>query len=259
MRAGGIDIGSRTVKLVEVDAAGHVLTSAKVDTTPDVTGDCLRMLSSRQLDRFLATGYGRSLAEIEFSASSVTEIKAHARGAEAATPGCRTVLDLGGQDMKAIALDGTGRVQRFEMNDRCAAGAGRFLEMMAGVLRYDIEDFGRAALEGSDTVSLSSMCAVFAESEVVGLLTKGRRRDDIARAAHRAIARRACSMLGRVQAQPPVVFSGGGALNVCLVRFIEEGLGWPLVVPREPQMIGAFGAALLALGTPAPPTNSIRA
>jgi len=134
------------------------------------------------------------------------------------------------------------------MNDRCAAGAGRFLEMMARALGYEISEFGAGALEGREGVRLNSMCAVFAESEVVSLMTRGERREDIARAVHQAIARRSGAMLARVSAEPPVVFAGGAARNPCLARMLEEALGRPLLVPDDPQMVGALGAALLAGG-----------
>jgi predicted CoA-substrate-specific enzyme activase len=181
-----------------------------------------------------------------FDAESVTEIRAHARGAHALFPGCRAVLDIGGQDTKAIALDGAGRVLRFEMNDRCAAGAGKFLEMMARALGYSMEEFGVAALRGNGVLRLSSMCAVFAESEVVGLVTRGERREEIARAVHHAVARRSVAMLRRVSAEAPVVFSGGAARNPCLVALLEEALGMRLLVAPDPQMTGALGAALIA-------------
>ena len=245
MRAAGLDIGSRTVELVVVEEGG-VVSSQRVDTTPRVEADCERLLAGASYDRLMVTGYGRALAEVKFGADSVTEIKAHARGAHALFPGCRTVLDIGGQDTKVIALDGRGRVLKFEMNDRCAAGAGKFLEMMARALAYDLPGFGAAGLRGADTVRLSSMCAVFAESEVVGLVTRGERPEDIARAVHHSVARRSAAMLQRVSVEPPVVFAGGAARNPCQVRLVEEALGQPVLVAPDPQMAGALGAALLA-------------
>lgn len=156
------------------------------------------------------------------------------------------MLDIGCQDTKVIALDRAGRVVRFEMNDRCAAGAGRFLEMMASALGYEISEFGRAALHGGSALRLSSMCAVFAESEVVGLVTQGRRREEIARAVHEAIHRRTVGMIQRVGTAGPLVLSGGAARNPCLVRLIETELGRAVHVPEAPDMVGAYGAALLA-------------
>jgi predicted CoA-substrate-specific enzyme activase len=245
--AAGLDIGSRTIECVTVDAAtGEILAAARIETSPNLAADCRGLLADRAYDRLTVTGYGRSLAEVEFDAPSVTEIKAHARGARALFPDCRTVLDIGGQDTKVIALDDAGRPRRFEMNDRCAAGAGRFLEMMAGALGYAIDDFGEAALAGQPGVQLSSMCAVFAESEVVGLMTRGVAQADIARAVHAAIVQRAVAMLRRVSVQPPVVFAGGGACNAALVALLGTELGTELRVANDPQMLGALGAALIA-------------
>ena len=247
MRAAGLDIGSRTIELVVVEGSdGRAVSSTRIETTPEVASDCRRLLDGGAFDRLVVTGYGRVLAEVEFDATTVTEIKAVARGAEAVSPGCRAVLDVGGQDTKAIALDGSGKVKTFEMNDRCAAGAGRFLEIMAQALSYDLCEFGAAALEGSPGVQLSSMCAVFAESEVIGLMTKGRKREDIARAVHDAIARRTVAMLDRVCVEPPIVFVGGAARSPCLVAMLEQALGRSLFVPEDPQMVGALGAALVA-------------
>jgi predicted CoA-substrate-specific enzyme activase len=204
------------------------------------------MIEQVSFDRLLVTGYGRTLAEVAFGFPSVTEIKAYARGAQALFPGCHTVLDIGGQDTKVISLDGAGRAVNFEMNDRCAAGTGRFLEMIAGALKYELSEFGNRALSGNDGVHISSMCAVFAESEVIGLLTRGARSQDIALAVHRAIAMRACSMMARVGIRPPVVFAGGAARNQCLVRLISDLAKCELSVPQNPQMLGALGAALIA-------------
>ncbi len=245
--AAGLDIGSRTIECVVIDAAsGQVLSSERVDTSPNLAADCRRLLEAHPFDRLTVTGYGRWLAEVEFDAPSVTEIKAHARGARALFPACRTVLDVGGQDTKVIALDETGRPRRFEMNDRCAAGAGRFLELMAGALGYEVDAFGAAGQAGRNGVQLSSMCAVFAESEAVGLMTRGVPREDIARAAHHSIVQRTVAMLRRVSVQPPIVFAGGGARNACLVQMLAEALACELLVADDPQMTGALGAALVA-------------
>ena len=245
--AAGLDLGSRSVEYVTVDtASGRVLSSERIETTPQLAADCRRLLADRPGDRLTVTGYGRALAEVEFDAPSVTEIKAAARGVRALFPGCRTVVDIGGQDTKVIALDEAGLPRRFEMNDRCAAGAGRFLELMAGALGYDIAAFGDAARAGSDGVQLSSMCAVFAESEVVGLVTRGEPRENIARAVHRSIVQRTLAMLRRVSVEPPMAFVGGGARNAGLAALLEDALGHELLVPDDPQMVGALGAALVA-------------
>jgi predicted CoA-substrate-specific enzyme activase len=248
MQTAGLDIGSRSIELVVVDASTRqILFSREAETTPDMAGLCRRMIDEAPCDRIVVTGYGRSLAEVSFGLPTVTEIKAYACGAYAVFPGCRTVLDIGGQDIKAIALDSSGRTVNFEMNDRCAAGTGRFLEMIASALGYPLSELGTGALSGKGGVQISNMCAVFAESEVIGLLTKGARREDIALAVHRTIANRAASMLARIDAAAPFVFAGGGARNRCLARLIGEALKCELLVPSHPHMLGAHGAALIAI------------
>jgi predicted CoA-substrate-specific enzyme activase len=247
MRTAGLDIGSRSIELVVIDSSsGDGLAALEAETTPEVAAVCRAMIDQASFDRLIVTGYGRALAEVAFGFPSVTEIKAYARGAQDLFPGCQTVLDIGGQDTKVIALDGSGRAVNFEMNDRCAAGTGRFLEMTARALQYDLAEFGNEALSGNEGMHISSMCAVFAESEVIGLLTRGARRQDIALAVHRAIATRAGSMLARVGIRPPVVFAGGAARNPCLVRLIGSLLQCELLVPPYPHRLGALGAALIA-------------
>jgi predicted CoA-substrate-specific enzyme activase len=246
LHAAGLDIGSRSIELVVVNGStGKIRFSQETPTTPDLAAVCRNLLASAEFDRITATGYGRTLAEVSFGLPSVTEIKAYARGAHALFPGCRTVLDIGGQDTKVIALDSVGKVTTFEMNDRCAAGTGRFLEMVAAALGYSLSELGPGALSGKIGVQVSSMCAVFAESEIIGLLTKGMDREDIALAVHRTIVTRISSMLARVGAVDPVVFAGGGACNPCLVQMIEDALKSKPLVPKQPQMLGALGAALI--------------
>jgi len=247
MRAAGLDIGSRSTELVVVDnASREALEWHEIETTHQVEADCRRLLAQISFDRLIVTGYGRTLAEVVLDCRTVTEIKAYARGAQALYPACRGVLDIGGQDTKAIVLDGNGRPLRFEMNDRCAAGAGRFLEMMAAALHYRIDEFGSAGQTGQDGVQISSMCAVFSESEVIGLMTRGVKREDIARAVHRTIIGRSLGMLTRIDASPPLMFAGGAARNPCLVSLLSEAMPDRVFVPEHPQMVGALGAALLA-------------
>jgi (R)-2-hydroxyacyl-CoA dehydratese activating ATPase len=247
MQTAGLDIGSRSIELVVIDSlTGEVLSSLEAETTPDIAAVCRAMIGQVSFDHLIVTGYGRALAEVAFGFPSVTEIKAYARGAQALFPGCKIVLDIGGQDTKVIALDGSGRAVNFEMNDRCAAGTGRFLEMTAAALKYDLSEFGSEALLGNDGVQISSMCAVFAESEVIGLLTRGALRQDIALAVHRAIATRAGSMLARVGIESPIVFAGGAARNLCLAKLIRNQVKLELLIPPKPHMLGALGAALIA-------------
>ena len=248
MRYAGIDIGSRTIELVVVDEAGEIALSIRADTAFDPMAEAGKLIRGVSYDRIMATGYGRSLFEISFDAPTVTEIKAHARGARAVFPDSQAVLDIGGQDSKAIALFENGAVKKFEMNDRCAAGTGKFLEIMAGTLGFEIEDFGREALLAENDLTVSSMCTVFAESEVTSLIAKGKNRREIARGLHAAVVSRASGMINRVSSQGDIVFTGGVARNACMCALLEEKLGRHLLIPDDPQMIGALGAALLAGG-----------
>jgi predicted CoA-substrate-specific enzyme activase len=242
----GIDIGSRTIEAVVVDASGKMISSFQADTGFDPMAQAAKLIDGLTYDRIMATGYGRNLFEISFDASTVTEIKAHATGARALFPAARAVLDIGGQDSKAIALFGSGKVKKFEMNDRCAAGTGKFLEIMARTLGFDIEAFGREALLTDKDVNISSMCTVFAESEVTSLIAKGQDRREIARGLHSSVIRRAAGMINRVSSDGDIVFTGGVAKNPCMKTLLEEKLGRPVLVPDDPQLIGALGAALLA-------------
>ena len=247
MRYAGIDIGSRTIELVVVDEAGQIKASFQADTGFDPITEAKKMVDGVSFDRIMATGYGRNLFEIAFDAPTVTEIKAHAKGARAFFPEGKAVLDIGGQDSKAISLFENGRVKKFEMNDRCAAGTGKFLEIMAKTLGYDIEAFGREALLAENDLNISSMCTVFAESEVTSLIAKGNNRREIARGLHTSVIRRAAGMINRVYSEGDIVFTGGVAKNPCMVSFLAEKLCRKVLIPKNPQFIGAFGAALLAM------------
>lgn len=242
----GVDIGSRTIEVVVVDNAGEIIASLRADTGFDPIAEAKKLIDGVRYDRIMATGYGRSLFEISFDARTVTEIKAHATGARAFFPDAQTILDIGGQDSKAIALFGNGKVKKFEMNDRCAAGTGKFLEIMARTLGFDIEEFGSEALKAEKDLNISSMCTVFAESEVTSLIAKGADRRSIARGLHTSVLRRAVGMIDRVSTDGNIVFTGGVAKNTCLCHLLSEKLGREVKVPHDPQMIGALGAALLA-------------
>lgn len=242
----GVDIGSRTIEVVVVDASGNILSSLQADTGFDPMAQAQKLIDGLTYDRIMATGYGRNLFELSFDAPTVTEIKAHARGARAFFPAAQAVLDIGGQDSKAIALFDSGKVKKFEMNDRCAAGTGKFLEIMARTLGFDIEAFGREALQTDEDVNISSMCTVFAESEVTSLIAKGKERREIARGLHSSVIRRAAGMINRVSSDGDIVFTGGVAKNPCMRTLLEEKLGRSVLIPDDPQLIGALGAALLA-------------
>ncbi len=156
------------------------------------------------------------------------------------------ILDIGGQDSKVIALDEKGKIIKFEMNDRCAAGTGKFLEIMAHTLGYSLYEFGTEALNAVKDIQINSMCTVFAESEVTSLLSKGEERKEIALGLHRSVIRRAIGMLKRISINGPVVFSGGVAKNPCMSYLLRQELEHDIVIPEHPQMTGALGAALLA-------------
>lgn len=249
-RFAGIDIGSRTIELVVVDASGKIIAGFQTDTGFDPMAAADQLVRKADFDRIMATGYGRNLFEISFDAQTVTEIKAHATGARAFFPDAPAVLDIGGQDSKAISLFENGRVKKFEMNDRCAAGTGKFLEIMARTLGFDIESFGREALLAEKDLSISSMCTVFAESEVTSLIARGQNRREIARGLHTSVIQRAAGMINRVSSGGDIVFTGGVAKNPCMRQLLAETLGRNVRVPEDPQMIGALGAALLAREVP---------
>ncbi|HBB69828.1 MAG TPA: 2-hydroxyglutaryl-CoA dehydratase [Geobacter sulfurreducens] len=240
----GIDIGSRTTKLVVVDAAGAVQCRRQADTgfEPMVTAEAL--LAGTSCARVMATGYGRNLFEIAFAGRTVTEIKAHARGALAFFPGARVVLDIGGQDSKVILVSDDGSVSDFIMNDKCAAGTGRFLQVMAGILDLTLDELGSLAAS-SEPVPLTSMCTVFAESEIIGLLAQGTPKGAIAAGIIDAIARRMEGLVGRLEAHEGITFTGGLATNGSISGVIARRLGLSLHVPEDPQIVGALGAALI--------------
>lgn len=247
MRNVGIDIGSRTVKLVVMEE-GEILLSRKADSSYDPLAVCGELLYDIDCDTLIATGYGRHMFSEHYECRVISEIKAFAIGARVMFPDCRAILDIGGQDTKVISLDRAGRVLKFEMNDRCAAGTGRFLEIMATALRYSLFDFGEAALETKKAEKISSMCTVFAESEVISLLTRGARREEVALGIHEAIGQRILGMLGRLSSIPSLVFAGGVAYNQCIGHLLTRSLRIPLLIPSEPQLVGALGAAVEGLG-----------
>jgi predicted CoA-substrate-specific enzyme activase len=247
MRSAGIDVGSRTIKIVVVEA-GCVVHSRVADTSYDPLAICSKLLDDIAFDTMVATGYGRHIFGEHYDCRVISEIKAFARGARCLFPECQAVLDIGGQDTKVISLDGNGRITRFEMNDKCAAGTGRFLEVMAAALRYELGDFGNAALQAQKAEKVSSMCTVFAESEVISLMTGGARREDIALGIHEAIGQRILSMLGRLPDFSSLVFAGGVAYNLCVASCLRKSLDIPLLVPPDPQIVGALGAAIEGLG-----------
>lgn len=247
----GIDIGSRATKIVWVQN-GKILRSEIFDTGHNPISRVIELLGDPDDASIIATGYGRHLAEAALSCRTITEIRACARGVHHLCPDCNSVVDIGGQDSKVIELTDSGKAERFEMNDRCAAGTGRFLEVMAKALGYSLEEFGTDALSAERPVQVNSMCTVFAETEVVSLIARGENRHCIARGLHVAVARRIAAMASRIRLGKKTLFVGGVARNPCMVKALSDELdGQLVVVPKEPEFAVALGAALVGLETEA--------
>ena len=241
MMTAGLDVGSRTIALVSIN--GSVIDHRVVDTGVNPLRRCQELLSGRSYEKLVVTGYGRYLITDNLGGEPVSEIKAFAVGARRIYPDCRTVIDIGGQDSKVIALAEDGNVVKFEMNDRCAAGTGKFLEVMAEALEVEISSMGALALQATSASKINSLCTVFAGSEVVSLIAKGEAPAAIALGLHESIAVRIANMARRVGVKSRVVLAGGGALNSCLKQLLENKLSVEMSVPPEPQIIGALGAA----------------
>lgn len=252
----GIDIGSLSCDGVLIDAQGQVLAATVVPTgarnleaIERVRGEIMQAtgLDDAAIRATVSTGYGRDRVEQRLAA--ITEITCHARGIQALYPDTDILVDIGGQDSKAIRLDRRGGVKDFAMNDKCAAGTGRFLEAMARALQVDITELGELDHGARENLTLSSMCTVFAESEVVSLIANGTETREIVAGLNRAIASRTASLVKRVGGEVEalnVAMSGGVAHNGGVVRALAEVLGRPLNVPEKPDTVGALGAALIA-------------
>jgi (R)-2-hydroxyacyl-CoA dehydratese activating ATPase len=252
--AGGVDVGSTQTKAVVVDGDRRIVGRALIETGANVVaaaerGFELAVAESRVVRDDIAyvvgTGYGRY--KVEFGDAQITEIVCHARGAAEMFPATRTVLDMGGQDTKAIRIQPGGDVIDFCMNDKCAAGTGRFLQSAAAALELDLSELGPTALEGKRPVPISTTCTVFAESEVLSWLARGRRIDDILLGVHRSIAQRSMGLLKRVGIDEEITFTGGVTRNPAMVAVLNELLGTELNVSEESHFMGALGAALFAL------------
>lgn len=248
----GIDIGSLSAEAVVI-RDGEMVSYSILPTGADSRQSAEKATtlaleraggSLEEVSFAVATGYGR--VSVPFADLQVTEITCHARGAVYLYPDIGTVIDIGGQDSKVIRLDGEGAVVDFAMNDKCAAGTGRFLEVMARALEIGIGELGVLADGARTAASISSLCTVFAESEVVSLIGQGTPRDEIARGLLESVAERTTGLVSRVGLQPEVTMTGGVANNAGVVRALSARLGVPVRVPDEPQIVGALGAALIA-------------
>jgi len=249
----GIDAGSRSTKVALWDAQkwrvlGQGLADQGIEQERLAAGLLDRVCREAGVERasvmgIVATGYGRNATR--FAQTTITEITCHARGVHHLCPEARTIVEIGGQDSKVIFLDSAGRVRDFSMNDRCAAGSGRFLEVVAQRLGVDLPTLGELSRQSQQPAIISSMCVVFAETEIIGLLAEGVAPPDIAAGVQKAIASRVAAMAGR-SASGPVCFTGGVALQSGMIRALETELGLPVNVAPMPQYTGALGAAILA-------------
>ena len=252
----GIDIGSVTTKAVIIDGREEIVAFSLIPTSYDRGKSGAEVLdlaldkiqkSEGGIKYIVSTGYGRRA----FTSSDkvLPEIVCHAKGTKFLFPTVRTIIDIGGQDSKVIELDKDGGIVRFEMNDKCAAGTGRFLEVLTErILNLPLDELGPLALRSKQHCTLSSVCTVFAESEIISLLSEHKTKEDIAYGISKAIAKRVIGMGagGQISYKEPIVFSGGVARNIGVVKAIEEELGKEVITPKEPQITAALGAAIFA-------------
>lgn len=250
----GVDLGSTTAKAVVVDDESTIVAASTIAMGAVSRKGMQRAmdealtdagLESADLSGTVATGYGRRL--VPGAERTFTEITCHARGTSAMVPGVRLVIDVGGQDSKAIKVDADGLVEEFAMNDRCASGTGRFYEVLARAVDCELEELGELAMRGTEDLEISTMCATFAETEIVSLLAQDLDVADIASSVHRAIASRTLALVAQVGKATPVVLTGGVARNPAAVHFLSRALRVDVGVPEHPQITGAYGAALLAM------------
>jgi len=248
----GVDVGAITAKAA-IFGDGKPLATAIILAGYDRAAAALQVLDQalaqasltrEQIARLVATGYGR--VQVPGADRTVTEITCHARGAHYLCPDVHTVIDIGGQDSKGIAVGAGGKVLDFVMNDKCAAGTGRFLEVMASALEVNLADCGTLALSAPRRARISSTCTVFAESEVIPHLATGTPRPEIIAGIHESIAARVATMVGRIPVRDVVVLTGGVAHNAGVARMLEEKLGHTIFVPEQAQLAGAIGAAIIA-------------
>ncbi len=248
----GVDIGAVSAKAVFL-RDGVIIAYEVLDTGSNI-GQIADKVVKKVLDKtsvdfndlqgIVATGYGR--ISVPFADKKITEITCHARGVHELIPEGRTIIDIGGQDSKGMRVDEAGNVVDFVMNDKCAAGTGRFLEVMAKALELKIGDLGSISLESKEPCQISSVCTVFAESEVVSLRAEGKAREDIIAGIHRSIACRIGAMISQIGKAEIVVLTGGVAKNKGVVKALENELKISISTPENPQITGALGAALIA-------------
>lgn len=249
----GIDVGSISTDGVILDGERKIITSIVMPTgsnsrriSTKIFGELIEKsgIDEDEISYIVATGYGRE--NVSYANKQVTEITCHARGAHHIFPSTRTVLDIGGQDSKAISLGSGGEVLDFAMNDKCAAGTGRFLEVMSNALEITLDEMASVARHSQKAISISNFCTVFAESEVISLIHEGTPVEDIAKGINYGVADRVLALLKRVEMVEPITLTGGVIKNRGIVEALKVKLGMKLNVPLDPQIVGALGAAIIA-------------
>lgn len=247
----GIDIGSTMTKAVIIDGDDKILSSITGPTGPEHRHLANRViqqaldkadLPSREMTYCVATGYGR--INVPFADRQITELSCHARGIFSLFPDVRTGIDIGGQDVKGLKII-NGKLTNFVMNDKCAAGTGRFLEILSKTLGLKVEDLGTISMKSKSDVEISSVCTIFAEQEVISKISEGIAIEDIIAGLHEAIAGRVVKMVKSLNIEPAVVLTGGVAKNIGIVKAVRERLGLDILVPENPLISGALGAAIL--------------
>lgn len=249
----GVDVGSTTTKIVLIDENHNIISSRLGPTGAEHRSRSREVLeaacaqtgvSPEDVTYTIATGYGR--INVPYANRQITEISCHAKGVLHYFPDARSLIDIGGQDCKGVSI-ANGKVDNFVMNDKCAAGCGRYLEVLAKTLRLTIQELGELALKSHEPVEISSTCTVFAEQEMIGMIAAGYPMEDVVAGVCESIASRVYSLVMRIPIQPDTVFTGGGAKNVGLRTFLGRRLGYELKTPPiDAQLVGSMGAALLA-------------
>lgn len=248
----GIDLGSRMSKIVLLKAS-EIMYSQVMDTgvNPQKTAEILLLdtikkaeISRSDIHAINSTGYGRNI--VPFSDQKISEISCHAKGVNYFFPHARTIIDIGGQDSKVIVVDVSGNVKDFVMNDRCAAGTGKFLEVTATTLETTIDELGELSISTNKDLDISSTCVVFAESEIIGLIADGHNKNEIVRSVHRSIAKRTRHLASQLHIQEPIVFTGGVAKNTGMQSELSKAFNSKVLIPENSFITGALGAALFA-------------
>ncbi len=250
----GVDVGSQTTKAVISDETGKIIGRAQVATKIDLGGAAEKAVAEAcrnagiersALAYVAATGYGRF--QVEFRDLQITEMTCHAYGAHSVFPKTRSVLDIGAQNSRAMGVEANGRVRKFRMNDKCAAGAGRFMERVAKALEVELDQIGALSLKATDPTPISSICAVLAESEVINQVTEGKKVEDIICGAHYSITDRIIALLRQVGGEEEITLTGGVTKNMGMVKTLEDRLAKKVNVGPDAEFMGAIGAALLGL------------